>query len=67
MEELHTILSIGAGGSTKLVAPEGRIERIFNFKYPTEYVKDFDRILEKKEGVRAFYGKFFDLDSETSG
>lgn len=67
MEELHTILSVGAGGSTKLVAPGGHIERIFNFKYPTEYVNDFARITEKKEGVNAFYGKYFNLDSETVG
>lgn len=41
MEEVHTILSAGAGGSTKLVIPgqrRGKIERIFNFKYPTEYI-----------------------------
>ena len=34
MEEIHTILSAGAGGSTKLVIPgqrRGKIERIFNF------------------------------------
>lgn len=40
MEELHTILSFGAGGVTKLVDNENaRIERIFNPKYPYEYNK----------------------------
>lgn len=67
MEEVHTILSAGAGGSTKLVAPGGRIERIFNYKYPTEYLSGFDTILERKRGVEEFYGKFFDLDPETAG
>ena len=37
MEEVQTILSAGAGGSTKLVADGGkRMQRIFNFKYPKE-------------------------------
>jgi oxygen-independent coproporphyrinogen-3 oxidase len=56
MEEVHTILSAGAGGSTKLVQPGGsRIERIFNFKYPAEYVQRFDEVLERKKGVSEFY------------
>lgn len=58
MEEIHTILSAGAGGSTKLVIPgkrRGKIERIFNFKYPTEYIQRFDEILSRKQGVKEFY------------
>ena len=58
MEEVHTILSAGAGGSTKLVAPgqrHGKIERIFNFKYPTEYIDRFDTVLTRKQGVKQFY------------
>lgn len=58
MEEVHTILSAGAGGSTKLVIPgqrRGKIERIFNFKYPTEYIDRFDEILARKQGVEEFY------------
>lgn len=39
MEELCSIISMGAGGSTKLVEPHtGRIERMFNPKYPYEYI-----------------------------
>jgi len=38
MEELCTILALGGGGVTKLVFPGGRIERIFNAKYPREYI-----------------------------
>ena len=61
MEEVHTILSAGAGGSTKLVAPgarHGNIERIFNYKYPTEYIDRFDTILARKEGVKQFYDQY---------
>ena len=66
MEEVHTILSAGAGGSTKLVAP-GEIERIFNHKYPLEYLKHLDAVHARKKGVDDFYGRFFDLDSKTTG
>ena len=61
MEEIHTILSAGAGGSTKLVIPgqrRGKIERIFNFKYPTEYIDRFEEILARKQGVEAFYARY---------
>ena len=36
MEELHSILSLGAGGSTKMVDAGciNRIERVFHPKYP---------------------------------
>ena len=64
MEEVHAILSAGAGGSTKLVAP-GVIQRIFNFKYPQEYVQRFDEVLERKKGVTAFYEQC--SDSEAAG
>ncbi len=58
MEEMHTILSAGAGGSTKLVDSEsGRIERIFNHKYPTEYMDEFDELCDRKKGVDEFYAK----------
>ena len=57
MEELCTILSLGGGGSTKLVnAAEGRIERVFNPKYPREYIDGLEKIKEKKKAVAAFYG-----------
>lgn len=50
MEEVQTILSAGAGGSTKLVADGGRrMQRIFNFKYPTEYIQRFAEVLERKK------------------
>ncbi len=56
MEEMCTILSMGGGGSTKLVCPEsGRIERIFNPKYPQEYISGIDKTISKKQYVRDFY------------
>ncbi len=69
MEEVHTILSAGAGGSTKLVQPgvrHARIERIFNYKYPNEYIGQFDTVLARKKGVKQFYADFAGPDSEAS-
>ena len=48
MEEKQTIIALGGGGSTKLVSGN-RIERIFNFKDPLEYIRRFDEILKKKD------------------
>ena len=50
MEEKQTIIALGGGGSTKLVM-EDRIERIFNFKDPLEYIRRFDEILKKKDEI----------------
>ena len=61
MEEIHSILSAGAGGSTKLVIPgarRGKIERVFNFKYPTEYIDRFDEVLARKQTVEDFYARY---------
>ncbi len=56
MEELHSILSLGAGGSTKMVDPvHNRIERVFNLKYPQEYVQRPEKIAANQEAFRAFY------------
>ncbi len=56
MEECHTVLAAGAGGVTKLCEPGGtKIERIFNYKYPYEYISGFDKITERKNGIKSFY------------
>lgn len=56
MDELHTIAACGAGAVSKLKSPVGpRIERIFNYKYPAEYISGFDEILKRKRGIAAFY------------
>jgi oxygen-independent coproporphyrinogen-3 oxidase len=56
MEELATILALGGGGVTKLVSQTtGRIERIFNPKYPYEYIENIEGVLEKKVRITEFY------------
>ncbi|MCL2227364.1 MAG: coproporphyrinogen dehydrogenase HemZ [Oscillospiraceae bacterium] len=54
MEELCTVLALGGGGVTKLVSPEGRIERIFNAKYPREYLLYADKLSEKYDKIKKF-------------
>ncbi len=56
MEECHTVLAVGAGAVTKLKNPKGNeIERIFNYKYPYEYISDFDEIINRKKQISLFY------------
>ena len=56
MEELHSILSLGAGGSTKMVDPAaGRIERVFHAKYPNEYITRPEKIQKNLQEFSAFY------------
>ena len=54
MEELHSILSLGAGGSTKMVG-DGKIVRVFNAKYPHEYIER----PEKRTANLAEFSAFF--------
>ncbi len=50
MEELHSVISLGAGGITKLVNPRtGEILRLNNPKYPHDYLADTDKILRQKD------------------
>lgn len=49
MEEAQTIIALGGGATSKLVGKNGDIMRIFNFKDPAEYIKNFDEILRRKE------------------
>ncbi|MDD7194611.1 MAG: coproporphyrinogen dehydrogenase HemZ [Oscillospiraceae bacterium] len=56
MEECHTVLAVGAGAVTKLCEPgTTNVERIFNYKYPYEYISGFDKITERKNGIKRFY------------
>jgi len=48
MEEVQSIIALGAGGSTKLV-DGNRIERVFNVKEVSEYIKRIDEMIERKE------------------
>ncbi len=59
MEECHTVLAVGAGGVTKLKQPDGPyIERVFNYKYPYEYLDNFDTLMERKARIREFYEEY---------
>ncbi|MDR2420608.1 MAG: coproporphyrinogen dehydrogenase HemZ [Oscillospiraceae bacterium] len=59
MDEIRPVLALGSG-VTKLVAPPGpdgsygRIERIFNPKYPREYIERLGAVIEKKRRVGEF-------------
>lgn len=56
MEETHTVLACGAGAVTKLKAPFGElIERIYNFKYPYEYISRFPELTARKAQIAEFY------------
>lgn len=58
MDETHSVFSAGAGGVTRLKNQEnGHIERIYNYKYPYEYIDGFDEIVKRKMGITAFYGE----------
>ena len=47
MEEVQSIIALGAGGSTKLTDKEG-IERVFNVKEVSEYILRIDEMIERK-------------------
>ncbi|MDE6035905.1 MAG: coproporphyrinogen dehydrogenase HemZ [Ruminococcus sp.] len=50
MDETQTIIGAGGGASTKLVYPDNKkITRIHNYKYPYEYISNFDNLMTKKE------------------
>lgn len=50
MEEKQTIIALGGGGSSKVILGD-RIERVFNFKDPLEYINRFEEILNKKDEI----------------
>ncbi|MBR0310991.1 MAG: coproporphyrinogen dehydrogenase HemZ [Oscillospiraceae bacterium] len=61
MEELHGILSLGAGGSTKMVGRseggEAVIRRAFNAKYPKEYIERSEKWRANLAAFAEFYRK----------
>ena len=57
MEELCSIISMGGGASTKLCLGSGRIERIFDPKYPAEYIESIGKIVEDKKSIIDLYRK----------
>ena len=58
MDETHTVLAAGAGAVIKLKNPKtAHIERIYNYKYPYEYIKNFEQIISRKKGIFDFYSE----------
>ena len=56
MEEVQTIIALGAAASTKLVdRKKGIIKRIFNYKYPIDYNAHFETMLKRKSEIKDFY------------
>lgn len=63
MDETHTVLAAGAGAVTRLKNPKnGKIERIYNYKYPYEYIGHFDEILRRKQKIPEFYKEIINND-----
>lgn len=58
MDETHTVLAAGAGAVIKLKNPKTtHIERIYNYKYPYEYINNFEQIISRKKGIFDFYSE----------
>ena len=56
MEELQTVVSIGAGGITKLVDTDaGTILRLPNPKYAHDYLASREKVLSQKDEITQFY------------
>lgn len=51
MEEVQSIYAIGAGASTKII-DGSKIDRIFNVKEVSEYIKRIDEMIERKNILR---------------
>ena len=53
MEEKQTIVALGAGSITKLVLPDGRIERCDNVKDVKLYIEKIEEMIQRKEDLFA--------------
>lgn len=54
MEEVQSIIALGAGGSAKIVSDES-IERVFNVKEVSEYINRIDEMIERKRNLLDLY------------
>ena len=66
MSELCSILSFGAGGSTKMVYGN-RIQRAFNPKYPAEYIQRQEKWRANQEAFAAFHAGVLSGDGGKGG
>ncbi len=55
MEELCSILSMGAGASTKLTSGDGLLKRFFAPKYPREYIDGIEKVCADKRQITEFF------------
>jgi oxygen-independent coproporphyrinogen-3 oxidase len=55
MDEIQTIIGVGAGASTKLVGGERDISRVHNYKFPYEYINRFDDLMSKRKAIEEFF------------
>ena len=56
MDETHSVFAAGAGAVTKLKKGSyNNIERIYNYKYPYEYINNFDEVIKRKENITEYY------------
>ena len=53
MEELHSVISLGGGGMTKINLPDGTLERFHNPKFPQQYIQRMDSVLLQKDAAIA--------------
>ncbi len=53
MEEVQNIIALGAGTVSKVVYPDGRIERADNVKAVEQYMERIEEMLERKEKLCA--------------
>lgn len=63
MDESHSILGAGAGAVTKL-CDGTKITRIFNYKYPYEYIERYPLLKERHDGIDAFFRNLASLLGE---
>ena len=59
MEEHHTILALGSGGSTKFnFVGTTRLERVENVKSVKDYIERIDEMIERKQKFLEQYREF---------
>lgn len=59
MDETHSVFAAGAGAVTRLKNQNTqKIDRIYNYKYPYEYIDNFNEILNRKNGIIKFYNEY---------
>ena len=49
MEELHSIVSLGGAGMSKVNLSQTKLERFHNPKFPKEYIEKIDDVLGQKD------------------